>query len=89
MIQIGAYGGEDEARQHLNLAQTKLHTKFAAADPFTERVQKGDTTFYRARFAGFDTPSRQTSRSTTCTRTWTMCSIQTMVMPRARNSPIV
>ena len=54
VIQIGAYGGEDEARQHLNLAQTKLHTKFAAADPFTERVQKGDATFYRARFAGFD-----------------------------------
>ncbi|HTV37373.1 MAG TPA: D-alanyl-D-alanine carboxypeptidase [Xanthobacteraceae bacterium] len=54
VIQIGAYGGEDEARQHLNLAQSKLHTAFAAADPFTERVQKGDTTFYRARFAGFD-----------------------------------
>jgi D-alanyl-D-alanine carboxypeptidase len=54
VIQIGAYGGEDEARQHLNEAKSKLHTKFASADPFTERVQKGDTTFYRARFAGFD-----------------------------------
>jgi D-alanyl-D-alanine carboxypeptidase len=53
VIQIGAYGGEDEARQHLNLAQSKLQ-KFAGADPFTERVQKGDTTLYRARFAGFD-----------------------------------
>ncbi len=54
VIQIGAYGGEDEARQHLNEAQQKLHAMLAAADPFTERVQKGDTTFYRARFAGFD-----------------------------------
>jgi D-alanyl-D-alanine carboxypeptidase len=54
IIQIGAYGGEDEARQHLNEAQQKLHAMLAAADPFTERVQKGDTTFYRARFAGFD-----------------------------------
>jgi D-alanyl-D-alanine carboxypeptidase len=54
IIQIGAYGGEDEARQHLNEAQQKLHAMLASADPFTERVQKGDTTYYRARFAGFD-----------------------------------
>jgi D-alanyl-D-alanine carboxypeptidase len=54
IIQIGAYGGEDEARQHLNEAQQKLHAMLASADAFTERVQKGDTTFYRARFAGFD-----------------------------------
>jgi D-alanyl-D-alanine carboxypeptidase len=25
-----------------------------AAEPFTERVEKGETTLYRARFAGFD-----------------------------------
>jgi D-alanyl-D-alanine carboxypeptidase len=54
VIQIGAYGGEDEARQHLDEAQQKLHAMLVKADPFTERVQKGDTTFYRARFAGFD-----------------------------------
>ena len=54
VIQIGAYGGEDEARQHLSEAQVKLHGTFAAADPFTESVQKGDTTLFRARFAGFD-----------------------------------
>jgi D-alanyl-D-alanine carboxypeptidase len=53
-IQIGAYGAEDEARQHLTEAKLKLHATLASADPFTERVQKGDTTFYRARFAGFD-----------------------------------
>jgi D-alanyl-D-alanine carboxypeptidase len=54
MIQIGAFDDEDEAKQHLSDAQVKVRTALAAADPFTERVQKGDTTLYRARFAGFD-----------------------------------
>ena len=54
VIQIGAFGGEDEARAHLTEAQAKLHELLGGADPFTERVQKGDTTFFRARFAGFD-----------------------------------
>ena len=54
IIQIGAFEAEDEARQHLSAAQTKVHTTLAAADPFTERVQKGDKALYRARFAGFD-----------------------------------
>jgi D-alanyl-D-alanine carboxypeptidase len=54
VIQIGAYGAEDEARQHLTEAKLKLQAALASANPFTERVQKGDTTFYRARFAGFD-----------------------------------
>ena len=42
------------AKQHLSATQTKMHQKLAAADPFTERVLKGDKTYYRARFAGFD-----------------------------------
>jgi D-alanyl-D-alanine carboxypeptidase len=54
LIQIGAFDGQDEAKQHLSDAQSKVHDKLAAADPFTERVQKGDKAFYRARFAGFD-----------------------------------
>jgi D-alanyl-D-alanine carboxypeptidase len=54
LIQIGAFDGEDEAKQHLSEAQSKVHDKLAAADPFTERVQKGDKALYRARFAGFD-----------------------------------
>jgi D-alanyl-D-alanine carboxypeptidase len=54
VIQIGAYPAEDEAKQHLSAARTKVRDKLAAADPFTERVLKGDTTLYRARFAGFD-----------------------------------
>ena len=54
LIQIGAFDDEDEARQHLNAAELKVRTVLAAADAFTERVQKGDKAFYRARFAGFD-----------------------------------
>jgi D-alanyl-D-alanine carboxypeptidase len=54
LIQIGAFDGEDEAKQHLSAAQLKAPTTLAAADPFTERVQKGDKALYRARFAGFD-----------------------------------
>jgi len=54
IIQIGAFDGEDEAKQHLTAAQGKVRTMLAAADPFTERVQKGDKALYRARFAGFD-----------------------------------
>jgi D-alanyl-D-alanine carboxypeptidase len=54
LIQIGAYDGEEEAKQHLSAAQIKVRDMLAAADPFTERVQKGDKALYRARFAGFD-----------------------------------
>jgi D-alanyl-D-alanine carboxypeptidase len=54
IIQIGAYDGEDEAKQHLSAAQLKAPTALASADPFTQRVQKGDKALYRARFAGFD-----------------------------------
>ena len=54
LIQIGAFDGEAEAKQHLSEAQLNANTALAAADPFTERVQRGDKVLYRARFAGFD-----------------------------------
>jgi D-alanyl-D-alanine carboxypeptidase len=54
LIQVGAFEAEDEAKQHLSAAQLKVPGMLAAADPFTERVQKGDKTFYRARFVGLD-----------------------------------
>jgi D-alanyl-D-alanine carboxypeptidase len=54
LIQIGAYDGESEAKQHLSAARNKVRDTLAAADPFTERVLKGDKALYRARFAGFD-----------------------------------
>jgi D-alanyl-D-alanine carboxypeptidase len=54
LIQIGAFDDEDQAKQHLSAAQLKVSAALKAADPFTERIQKGDKAFYRARFAGFD-----------------------------------
>jgi D-alanyl-D-alanine carboxypeptidase len=54
LIQIGAFDDEDQAKQHLSAAQTKVSAALKTADPFTERIQKGDKAFYRARFAGFD-----------------------------------
>ncbi len=54
IIQIGAFEGEDEAKEHLSDARQKAPAMLASADPFTERVQKGDKALYRARFAGFD-----------------------------------
>jgi len=54
IIQIGAFEAEKEAKQHLSEARLKIPHILASADPFTERVQKGDKALYRARFAGFD-----------------------------------
>jgi D-alanyl-D-alanine carboxypeptidase len=53
IIQIGAFDGEQAAREHLDAAKLKLPA-LASADSFTEPVQKGDTTLYRARFSGLD-----------------------------------
>jgi D-alanyl-D-alanine carboxypeptidase len=54
VIQIGAFEGEEEAKQHLSEARLKIPRFLASADPFTQRLQKGDKALYRARFAGFD-----------------------------------
>ena len=62
LIQIGAFDAEEEAKQHLSAAQLKAPKALAGAEPFTERVQKGDKALYRARFAGFD----RTTAEATC-----------------------
>jgi D-alanyl-D-alanine carboxypeptidase len=54
LIQIGAFDHEDEAKQHLTMAQLKMGKELASAHPLTERVQKGDKVLYRARFTGFN-----------------------------------
>ena len=54
VVQVGAFPGESEAKEHLQSAQTKAKTLLAKADAFTEPVTKGDKTLYRARFAGLD-----------------------------------
>jgi D-alanyl-D-alanine carboxypeptidase len=54
MIQVGAYPAEQEAKQRLSVVQSKAAKVLTGADPFTESVDKGGTTLYRARFAGLD-----------------------------------
>jgi D-alanyl-D-alanine carboxypeptidase len=53
IIQIGAFEAEAEAKQRLNAAQTKAAI-LKKADPYTERTTRGEKTYFRARFAGFD-----------------------------------
>jgi D-alanyl-D-alanine carboxypeptidase len=54
LIQVGAFDDESEAKKRLTLAVTKAKDELDQADPFTEKVNKGEKTLYRARFAGFD-----------------------------------
>jgi D-alanyl-D-alanine carboxypeptidase len=51
VVQIAATNSQSEAMKMLNEARTKL--KLSSLQPFTERVEKGETTFFRARFGGF------------------------------------
>jgi D-alanyl-D-alanine carboxypeptidase len=53
-IQVGAFPAEQEAKQRLSTVQSKAAKVLAGNDPYTESVLKGGTTYYRARFAGFD-----------------------------------
>jgi D-alanyl-D-alanine carboxypeptidase len=54
VIQVGAYPAEQAAKERLSAVQSKAAKVLAGADPFTETVDKGGTTYYRARFAGLD-----------------------------------
>jgi D-alanyl-D-alanine carboxypeptidase len=54
IVQVGAYPAETEAKQRLSSVKSKAAKLLAGAEPFTEPVHKGDTTLYRARFAGLD-----------------------------------
>jgi D-alanyl-D-alanine carboxypeptidase len=54
MIQVGAFDDEKEARQRLDAVQDKIKSVLGKADPFTEKVDHGKKTFYRARFAGME-----------------------------------
>jgi D-alanyl-D-alanine carboxypeptidase len=53
VIQIGATDDAEKASDLLNRAKSK-NAALASAHPFTEKVQKGDSTLFRARFAGLD-----------------------------------
>ena len=61
MIQVGAFPDEKEAKQRLAAAQSKAQDQLGRADPFTERVTKGDRALFRARFAGLDKDQAETA----------------------------
>lgn len=54
IIQVGAFPAESEAQQRLASVKQKASRLLNAATPFTEPVQRGETTLYRARFAVLD-----------------------------------
>ena len=54
MIQVGAFPDETNAKERLNTAKAQAKEQLGQADPFTEKVAKGDKALYRARFAGLD-----------------------------------
>ncbi len=54
MIQIGATDDAGKANELLAKAKSSSKGALASAHPFTEKVQKGRETLYRARFAGLE-----------------------------------
>lgn len=56
VIQLGATDDEGKARDILDRARSKAAAALGSASPFTEKVEKGGATLFRARFAGFEDP---------------------------------
>jgi D-alanyl-D-alanine carboxypeptidase len=63
VIQVGSVGSEGEAKALLAKTSDRAATLLASAEPFTERFQKGATTYIRARFGGF---ANQATATRTC-----------------------
>ena len=61
VIQLAAAESEGKARQILDQAKAKNKSVLSDAEAFTERVNKGEATLYRARFAGFDSDDAQSA----------------------------
>jgi D-alanyl-D-alanine carboxypeptidase len=61
LIQVGAFDEESEAKNRLSVARSIAKNALDNADPFTERVDKGNKAMYRARFAGFDKGQAETA----------------------------
>lgn len=59
VIQLGATDNESKAKEMLARAKEKSRSALAKASPFTEKIQKGSETLFRARFAGFDSDGAQ------------------------------
>ena len=54
LVQVGAFDDEKDAKQRLDLAQSKAKDLLGRAEPFTEKTNKGEKTMFRARFAGLE-----------------------------------
>ena len=54
MIQVGALDAEDDAKHRLASAKEKARSELAEAIPLTEKIEKGEKTLFRARFAGLE-----------------------------------
>ena len=59
MIQIGATDDADKAQELLVRAKSEGHGVIGRARPFTEKVQRGHETLWRARFAGLEKDSAE------------------------------
>jgi D-alanyl-D-alanine carboxypeptidase len=59
MIQIGATPDVDKAAELLARAKSESPKMLMAAQAFTEKVQKGSETLYRARFSGLEAESAE------------------------------
>jgi D-alanyl-D-alanine carboxypeptidase len=59
MIQIGATDEAAKAQELLNRAKGERHAGLGHARPFTEKIQKGHETLWRARFAGLEEDSAE------------------------------
>lgn len=59
MIQIGATDDADKAQELLARAKSEGHGVLGRAHPFTEKVQRGRETLWRARFAGLEEDSAE------------------------------
>ncbi len=64
VIQIGATDAPGKATDLLNRAKSEGRSALASARPMTEKVKKGDSTLYRARFVGLDTGSAEAACKT-------------------------
>ena len=61
MIQIGATDDAAKASALLARARERNRAALGSATPVTEKVRKGEDTFYRARFAGLDSASAESA----------------------------
>jgi D-alanyl-D-alanine carboxypeptidase len=64
MIQLGATDDAGKATELLTRARSSGHAVPAGAKAFTEKVQKGHETLYRARFAGLEEDSAESACKT-------------------------